>query len=95
MFIVFACYYTLGLVLSVILTAACSKYLGQQGLYELYTEEYGETTMTPTQVEVLVYSMILLALPFAYGAVAIYHLFCKYKDGFKRVVKKVVARIRE
>jgi len=81
----FIIYYTIGLVIAVVIATASYYMLGKQGLYELYKSEYEDTKLSPTQVEVYVYITLLVLLPFLYGVFALHELG---KKAFKKLAPK-------
>ena len=60
-------YYIIGLILAVLLLLATWKFLGQQGVYQLYREEYRNTTLFVKEVYVYFHIAVLAILPIAYG----------------------------
>lgn len=60
-------YYLIGLILSVLLLLATWKFLGQQGVYQLYREEYRNTKLSVREVYVYFHIAVLAILPIAYG----------------------------
>ena len=60
-------YYVIGLVLSVIILLASRKFLGEQGVYQLYREEYRNTKLSVKEVYVYFHIAVLAILPIAYG----------------------------
>ena len=60
-------YYVIGLVLSVLLLLATWKFLGGQGVYQLYREEYRNTKLSVKEVYVYFHIAVLTILPIAYG----------------------------
>lgn len=60
-------YYGIGLVLSVLLLFATWKFLGEQGVYQLYCEEYRNTKLSVKEVYVYFHIAVLTILPILYG----------------------------
>jgi len=60
-------YYVIGLILSVLLLLATWKFLGQQGVYQLYREEYRNTKLSVKEVYVYFHIAVLVLLPCLYG----------------------------
>ena len=60
-------YYVIGLILSVLLLLATWKFLGQQGVYQLYREEYRNTKLSVKEVYVYFHIAVLVILPILYG----------------------------
>lgn len=60
-------YYVIGLVLSILLLFATWKFLGEQGVYQLYREGYRNTTLSVKEVYVYFHIAVLTILPIAYG----------------------------
>ena len=60
-------YYVIGLILSALLLLATWKFLGEQGVYQLYREEYRNTKLSVKEVYVYFHIAVLAILPIAYG----------------------------
>lgn len=60
-------YYVIGLILSTLLLFATWKFLGQQGVYQLYREEYRNTKLSVKEVYVYFHIAVLVMLPCLYG----------------------------
>ena len=60
-------YYIVGLVLSILLLLATRKFLGEQGVYQLYREEYRNTKLSVKEVYVYFHIAVLAILPIVYG----------------------------
>jgi len=60
-------YYVIGLILSALLLLATWKFLGQQGVYQLYREEYRNTKLSVKEVYVYFHIAVLVILPIVYG----------------------------
>ena len=60
-------YYVIGLILSVLLLLATWKFLGEQGVYQLYREEYRNTKLSVKEVYVYFHIAVLAILPIVYG----------------------------
>lgn len=60
-------YYVIGLILSTLLLFATWKFLGEQGVYQLYREEYRNTKLSVKEVYVYFHIAVLAILPIAYG----------------------------
>ena len=60
-------YYVIGLILSVLLLLATRKFLGEQGVYQLYREEYRNTKLSVKEVYVYFHIAVLVILPIVYG----------------------------
>ena len=60
-------YYVIGLVLSVLLLLATWKFLGEQGVYQLYREEYRNTKLSVKEVYVYFHIAVVVILPIVYG----------------------------
>ena len=60
-------YYIVGLVLSILLLLATRKFLGEQGVYQLYREEYRNTKLSVKEVYVYFHIAVLTILPIFYG----------------------------
>lgn len=60
-------YYIVGLVLSILLLLATWKFLGEQGVYQLYREEYRNTKLSVKEVYVYFHIAVLVILPILYG----------------------------
>lgn len=60
-------YYVIGLILSVLLLFATWKFLGEQGVYQLYREEYRNTTLSVKEVYVYFHIAVVVILPIVYG----------------------------
>ena len=60
-------YYVIGLVLSVLLLLASRKFLGEQGVCQLYREEYRNTKLSVKEVYVYFHIAVLVILPILYG----------------------------
>ena len=60
-------YYVVGLVLSILLLLATRKFLGQQGVYQLYREEYRNTKLSVKEVYVYFHIAVVVILPIVYG----------------------------
>ena len=60
-------YYVIGLILSALLLLATWKFLGEQGVYQLYREEYRNTTLTVKEVYVYFHIAVVVILPIVYG----------------------------
>ena len=60
-------YYIIGLILSVLLLLATWKFLGQQGVYQLYREEYRNTKLSVKEVYVYFHIAVVVILPIVYG----------------------------
>jgi hypothetical protein len=60
-------YYVIGLVLSVLLLLATWKFLGEQGVYQLYREEYRNTKLSVKEVYVYFHIAVMAILPIFYG----------------------------
>ena len=61
-------YYVIGLILSALLLLATWKFLGEQGVYQLYREEYRNTKLSVKEVYVYFHIAVLVLLPCLYGA---------------------------
>ena len=60
-------YYVIGLILSALLLLATWKFLGQQGVYQLYREEYRNTKLSVKEVYVYFHIAVIVILPILYG----------------------------
>ena len=60
-------YYVIGLILSALLLLATWKFLGEQGVYQLYREEYRNTKLSVKEVYVYFHIAVLVILPILYG----------------------------
>ena len=60
-------YYIVGLVLSILLLLATRKFLGEQGVYQLYREEYRNTKLSVKEVYVYFHIAVVVILPIVYG----------------------------
>ena len=60
-------YYVIGLILSVLLLLATWKFLGEQGVYQLYREEYRNTKLSVKEVYVYFHIAVVVILPIVYG----------------------------
>ena len=60
-------YYVIGLILSALLLLASRKFLGEQGVYQLYREEYRNTKLSVREVYVYFHIAVLVILPIFYG----------------------------
>ena len=60
-------YYIVGLVLSILLLLATWKFLGEQGVYQLYREEYRNTKLSVKEVYVYFHIAVLTILPIFWG----------------------------
>ena len=60
-------YYVIGLILSTLLLFATWKFLGQQGVYQLYREEYRNTKLSVKEVYVYFHIAVVVILPIVYG----------------------------
>ena len=60
-------YYVIGLVLSILLLLATRKFLGEQGVYQLYREEYRNTKLSVKEVYVYFHIAVVVILPIVYG----------------------------
>ena len=60
-------YYVIGLILSALLLLATWKFLGQQGVYQLYREEYRNTKLSVKEVYVYFHIAVVVILPIVYG----------------------------
>ena len=60
-------YYVIGLILSTLLLSATWKFLGQQGVYQLYREEYRNGKLSVKEVYVYFHIAVLVILPILYG----------------------------
>ena len=60
-------YYVIGLVLSILLLLATRKFLGQQGVYQLYREEYCNTKLSVKEVYAYFHIAVVVILPIVYG----------------------------
>ena len=60
-------YYVIGLVLSVLLLLATWKFLGEQGVYQLYREEYRNTKLSVKEVYVYFHIAVIIIFPVCWG----------------------------
>ena len=60
-------YYVIGLILSALLLLATWKFLGEQGVYQLYREEYRNTKLSVKEVYVYFHIAVVVILPIVYG----------------------------
>jgi len=60
-------YYIIGLILSALLLVATWKFLGEQGVYQLYREEYRNTKLSVKEVYVYFHIAVVVILPIVYG----------------------------
>ena len=60
-------YYIIGLILSALLLLATWKFLGEQGVYQLYREEYRNTKLSVKEVYVYFHIAVVVILPIVYG----------------------------
>ena len=60
-------YYVIGLILSALLLLATWKFLGEQGVYQLYREEYRNTKLSVKEVYVYFHIAVLTILPIFWG----------------------------
>jgi len=60
-------YYIIGLVISALLLLATWKFLGEQGVYQLYLEEYRNTKLSVKEVYVYFNIAVLVILPIFWG----------------------------
>ena len=60
-------YYIIGLILSTLLLLATWKFLGEQGVYQLYREEYRNTKLSVKEVYVYFHIAVVVILPIVYG----------------------------
>ena len=60
-------YYVIGLILSVLLLLSTWKFLGKQGVYQLYREEYRNTKLSVKEVYVYFHIAVVVILPIVYG----------------------------
>ena len=60
-------YYVIGLILSVLLLLATWKFLGQQGVYQLYREEYPNTKLSVKEVYVYFHIAAVIIFPVWWG----------------------------
>ena len=60
-------YYVIGLILSTLLLLATWKFLGEQGVYQLYREEYRNTKLSVKEVYVYFHIAVVVILPIVYG----------------------------
>lgn len=60
-------YYVIGLILSALLLFATQKFLGQQGVYQLYREEYRNTKLSVKEVSVYFHIAVVIIFPIWWG----------------------------
>ena len=60
-------YYVIGLILSVLLLLATWKFLGEQGVYQLYREEYHNTKLSVKEVYVYFHIAVVIIFPVWWG----------------------------
>ena len=60
-------YYVIGLILSALLLLATWKFLGEQGVYQLYREEYRNTKLSVKEVYMYFHIAVVVILPIVYG----------------------------
>ena len=60
-------YYVIGLVLSALLLLATWKFLGEQGVYQLYREEYRNTKLSVKEVYVYFHIAVIIIFPVWWG----------------------------
>jgi len=60
-------YYIIGLILSVLLLVATWKFLGEQGVYQLYREEYRNTKLSVKEVYVYFHIAVVIIFPVWWG----------------------------
>lgn len=60
-------YYVIGIILSTLLLLASRKFLGEQGVNQLYREEYRNTKLSVKEVYVYFHIAVVVILPIVYG----------------------------
>ena len=60
-------YYVIGLILSALLLLATWKFLGEQGVYQLYREEYHNTKLSVKEVYVYFHIAVVIIFPVWWG----------------------------
>lgn len=60
-------YYVIGLILSALLLLATWKFLGEQGVYQLYREEYRNTTLSVKEAYVYFHIAVIIIFPVWWG----------------------------
>ena len=60
-------YYVIGLILSTLLLLATWKFLGEQGVYQLYREEYRNTKLSVKEVYVYFHIAVVIIFPAWWG----------------------------
>ena len=60
-------YYVIGLILSALLLLATWKFLGEQGVYQLYREEYRNTKLPVKEVYVYFHIAAVIIFPVWWG----------------------------
>ena len=60
-------YYVIGLILSALLLLATWKFLGEQGVYQLYREEYRNTKLSVKEVYVYFHIAVVIIFPVWWG----------------------------